>query len=76
MFENVAGKVPRRHHIVEFHQLFAAFAAYLPWRCGLHISVLLRMMFAETLADNQHDVRAGVRAAVYFCRFGGCNELV
>ena len=76
MLENVAGKVPRRHHIVEFHQLFAAFAAYLSWSVGLRIAVLLRVMFAKTLADNQHDVRAGVCAAVYFCRFGGCNELV
>ena len=76
MFENVAGKVPRRHHIVEFHQLSATFAAYLSWRCGLNIAVLLRVMFAKTLADNQHDVRTGVCAAVYLCLVGSNNKLV
>ena len=65
ILEHETGQVPGCHHVGIFHQQPAALTLCLPGGCRHEVAILLRVVPAETLADNQHDVRRRIRAAVH-----------
>ena len=64
ILEDEARQIPRCHDIAEGHQLARLLPFHLPWRGGHEVAILLRVVLAKALADDQYDIGHAVGTPV------------
>ena len=74
VLEHEAGEVPAGHHVAELGEFACLLQRHLS-RGSLHeVTVLLGMLLAEALADDEHDVGRAITATVHLYLVGGMDE--
>ena len=75
VLENKAGEIPAGHDIRKFSQFLGLFQCHLI-RSRIHeITILLGMLLAEALADDEHNLWRTVGAGIYLHLVGSMNQL-
>ena len=75
VLEYEAGQIPAGYYIGEFGEFSALFQCTLSRSRFHEIAVLLRVVSAVALADDEYDVRRTIAATVYFYGVGSTDKL-